>query len=150
LFVCLFVFVCNTGDTILCSWRAPNKRSYAEPLKDVDNVTTSYDNEARLHWLQWLLFCPPSSQQLSHSRILIKPDYLSYFQSLQVCKSKCSGSSTLQPLKSVNCGIHWTPKVHWKSGQWKVVFLGVGNICYVCIKDFKDWFWQIQESIILR
>ena len=111
------------------------------PLKDVDNVTTSYDNEARLHWLQWLLFCPPSSQQLSHSRILIEPDYLSIFSHCKYIQSKCSGSSTLKPLKTKKCSLQHQKCIGNRDTVKNCIF-GVGNICSVCIKDFKDWFWK--------
>ena len=106
--------------------------------------TISYDNEARLHWLQWLLFCPPRSQQLSHSRILIEPDYLSIFSHCKYIQSKCSGNSTLKPLKSVNCGIHRMRKVHWKSGHSEKLYFFELKIFAVCASriDFKNWFWQ--------
>jgi len=101
-FVCLFLFV--TGATQYCvNDGLQTREARLIPIKDVGNVTTSYDNEARLHWLQWLLFCPPSSQQLSHSRILIEPDYLSIFSHCKYLQSKCSGSSTLKPLKTKKC-----------------------------------------------
>ena len=88
-FVCLFLFV--TQATQYCVHGGLQTREAMPiPLRDVDNVTTSYDNEACLHWLQWLLFCPPSSQQLSHSRILIEPDYLSIFN---LCKYVYSQSA---------------------------------------------------------
>ena len=57
-----FVFVCNRGDTILCSCRAPaNKRSLANFIWKWSKFT--------LIIMQWLVSCPRASQQLVHFMI---------------------------------------------------------------------------------
>ena len=150
MFVCLFLFV--TGATQYCvNDGLQTREAMPIPIKDVDNVTISYDYEARLHWLQWLLFCPPRSQQLRHSRILIEPDYLSIFSHCKYIQSKCSGNSTLKPLKSVNCGIHWMPKVHWKLGHSEKLYFLELEIFAVCAsRILRIGFDKIQEFIVLR
>ena len=61
-FVCLFLFV--TQATQYCVHGGLQmKEAMPIPIED-SNVTTSYDNEACLHWLQWLMFCPPEQSTI--------------------------------------------------------------------------------------